>query len=218
MNPVLVVAAHPDDAELAVGGTVAQLCDRGSEVTVAFATVSEHDPALRPLRRAAAERAAEILGHRVHWLADGQYDQVEDVPEYRLVGLVDTLVEKTRPAAVLTHWEGDSHRDHVRLADAVVSSSRRWPDTGLVQFGPNEFRTVRHSEFTPNLYVPVVDQLDRKKRALRCYSYAGQGFRGLDEDAVELLARHHGLAVGAPAAEALLVRRARTDRPFPLLG
>ncbi|MGW1605513.1 PIG-L deacetylase family protein [Streptomyces eurythermus] len=215
MTRVLVVAAHPDDAELAVGGTLALLADRGAEVTVALATVSEFRTDLRPLRRAAAEEAAGIIGHRIRWMAEGHYDQVEQLPDYRLVELVDAVVEEIDPAVVITHWEGDSHGDHVRLARSVLASSRRWPGTGLVQFGPNEYRTPLHGEFTANLYVPITEQLERKKKALRCYRYPGQGFRAPDEDAVDLLARTHGLAVGVSAAEALLIRRIRWNSALP---
>ncbi|WP_327253282.1 PIG-L deacetylase family protein [Streptomyces sp. NBC_01244] len=220
MTGVLIVAAHPDDAELALGGTIAQLTERGDEVTVALFTVSEtastQDRDRRARRIAAAEAAAQTLGHRLRWLGDGRYDQVEDIPEYRAVGLLDDLVAEIEPDTLLTHWDGDSHGDHVRVARAAIASSRRWPRTALLQFGPNEHRTVRHAEFVPTLYVPTAAQLPRKLRALACYAYPGQGFRALDPDAVELLDRARGAAVGLAAAEGLrLVRHCLTPgRPL----
>ncbi|WP_327286422.1 MULTISPECIES: PIG-L deacetylase family protein [unclassified Streptomyces] len=221
MTHVLIVAAHPDDAELALGGTIAHLTDHGTEVTVALFTVSETagnaDPGRRARRIEAAEAAAGILGHRLHWLGDGHYDQVEDVPEYRAVGFVDDLVARTGPDTVISHWDGDSHGDHVRVARAVIASSRRWPHAALAQFGPNEHRTVRHAEFVPNLYVPTAGQLARKARALACHRYPGQGFRALDTDAVELFDRARGAAVGLDAAEGLRLVRHRFTPGRPLL-
>ncbi|WP_324789449.1 PIG-L deacetylase family protein [Streptomyces sp. H51] len=216
MSGVLVVAAHPDDAELAVGGTLALLGDRGTEATVAVVAVSEADEEHRRLRVRAAERAASILGHRLRWLAREPLDQVEDIPEYEVVRLVDDLVAQVRPDAVLTHWEGDSHGDHVRVARAVVSSSRRWPEVSLCQFGPNEHRTTRFLEFVPNVFVPIADQLPRKLDALRSFSYPGQGFRPLDEEWARQQALLNGRHVGVPAAESLRLLRCRTDGPGPL--
>ncbi|MGC5014972.1 PIG-L deacetylase family protein [Streptosporangium sp. DT93] len=207
MTEVLVVVAHPDDAELAVGATIAHLVARGVGVTVACFTVSEPRPGPRRERVAAAGRAAAVLGHRLLWVADATLDQVEDIPEYEAVRHVDALVERVRPDALITHWENDSHGDHVRVARAVVSASRRCPGTSLLQFGPNEYATARHAEFVPNVYFPIADQLDLKKEAIACYSYPGQGFRGVDADAVELLARARGLAVNVPAAEGLRLVR-----------
>ncbi|MFG2310961.1 PIG-L deacetylase family protein [Streptomyces sp. NPDC048566] len=221
MSRVLIVAAHPDDAELALGGTIARLTDGGAQVTVALFTVSEtaaaDDSGRRRRRVAAAEAAAEVLGHRLHWLGDGRYDQVEDLPEYRAVGLVDDLVAQTDPDTVISHWDGDSHGDHVRVARAVVASSRRWPHAALAQFGPNEHRTVRHAEFVPHLYVPTSDQLARKARALACYRYPGQGFRPLDAGTVELFDRARGAAAGLEAAEGLRLVRHRLTPGRPLL-
>lgn len=221
MRRVLIVAAHPDDAELAVGGTIAALTDAGAEVTVALFTVSETADAAGPDRRArrkaAAAAAAAVLGHRLHWIDGGRYDQVEDVPEYRAVALVDALVEEIGPDTVISHWEEDSHADHARVARAVISSSRRWPQAALLQFGPNEHRTVRHAQFVPNLYVPTTGQLARKIESLACHSYPGQGFRALDTDAVQALDRARGAAVGAGAAEGLRLVRHRLDENRPFL-
>lgn len=208
MTGLLVVAAHPDDAELAVGGTLARMADAGVRTTVAVVAVSERDPHRRHLRTVAAEHAAKVLGYELRWLAD-DLDQVEDLPEYDLVRRVDALVDEVVPAAVLTHWDGDSHGDHVRVARAVVSSSRRWPGVTLAQFAPNEHRTARWHEFVPNVFVTIGEQLDRKVEALAAYSYPGQGFRALDLDWVRHLAVTYGHVAGEPAAEALRLLRHR---------
>jgi LmbE family N-acetylglucosaminyl deacetylase len=211
---ILVVAAHPDDAELAVGGTIAMLSDRGAEVLVAFLTVSESGAAARAARKAAAERAAKVLGHSVRWLGDGRFDQVEDIKSYAIVRMVDELVSGFRPTTVLTHTDVDSHADHVITSNAVLSSSRRWPEATLCEFPPNEHRTVRYQSFVPNLFVPIGDQLPRKLRALAEYGYEGQGFRPLDTGWVELQARAYGAFVGVEAAEAFrIVRQLAGPRP-----
>lgn len=216
---LLVIAAHPDDAELAVGGTIAALTGRGAKVTVAVLTVSETpsdgDRDRRTRRVAAAEAAATLLGHDLVWVADGQYDQVEDIPAYRVVALLDELLDRVRPDTVISHWDGDSHTDHVRVAQAVVSASRRRPEVTFLQFGPNEHRTVRHAQFAPTVYVPMGDHGAAKARALACYSYSGQGFRALDLETVEAFDRARGAAVGTRAAEGLVLLRHRLapDRP-----
>ncbi|GAB2919490.1 PIG-L deacetylase family protein [Streptomyces heilongjiangensis] len=214
---VLVIAAHPDDAELAVGGTIAALTGRGADVTVAVLTVSEtasdSEPDRRSRRVAAAEAAAAVLGHQLVWVADGRHDQVEDLPVYRVVTLLDDLLDRVRPDTVISHWDGDSHTDHVRLAQAVVSASRRWPQVTFLQFGPNEHRTIRHAQFVPTVYVPMGSHSATKARALSCYSYPGQGFRALDLETVAAFDRARGAAVGTPAAEGLVVVRHRPSLP-----
>lgn len=208
---VLVLAAHPDDAEMAAGGTIATLTDRGVPVMVVFFTVSEGDDNARFRRRDAAGKAATVLGHDVSWVEDGQYDQVDEIVDSELVRLVDALVDLHDPKIVITHWDGDSHGDHVRLANATVASSRRWPQRTLLQFGPNEYRTPRYATFVPTLYVGISAQLDRKLESLRCYSDAGLGVRALDVEAVRCVAQSRGLEVGLHAAEGFRLVRACVD-------
>jgi LmbE family N-acetylglucosaminyl deacetylase len=203
-----VVVAHPDDAELAIGGAIADWCSHGHIVTVACCSVSESTPALVARRREAAMEAAGILGHLLHWVVPGDILQVEDVPEYRLVGLVDALVRDLSPDVVVSHWDGDSHGDHRRVACAVVASARTWPEAALLQFGPNEHRAPTCGHFSPTLLIPMADHSDQKAQAIAAYGYADQGYRPLDEAGVSLRNRALGSQADVDAAEGLILLRA----------
>ncbi|MEV6654696.1 PIG-L family deacetylase [Streptomyces sp. NPDC051219] len=207
MTRVLVLAAHPDDAELAVGGSIARWSDSGIDVTVAFFSASESRPALVGRRVAAAEEAATILGHRLQWLADPAIRQVEQVAEFEVVELIDKTVAALNPDVVIGHWPGDSHGDHVRMARATSASSRRWPTTALLQFGPNEHRVLNYLTFVPNIFLPIAGHEQRKKAALRAYSYDGQGFRDLDLDGAHVRNAALGSLCGLAAAEGLYLAR-----------
>lgn len=209
---VLVLAAHPDDAELAMGGTIAALCDAGTDVVVSCFTTSERDEESRLRRRAAAEKAAVVLGHRVEWVRDGAHDQVDELRESELVGLVDAEIERWDPQTVFTHWEHDSHGDHVALARAVIAASRRSPRRTFIQFGPAEHGTPAHAAFVPNTYVELsAAQLGHKLDALGCYVAAGMSVRPLDLDAVTVKARYRGMEIGTELAEAFRVLRQRIE-------
>jgi len=209
---VLVLSAHPDDAEIAMGGTIAALHHRGTQVVVSYFTVSERDTNARQRRRAAAEEAAEVLGHRLEWIRGGTYDQVEEIRDSELVGLIDAEIERWNPTTIVTHWEGDSHADHVRLARATIASSRRCPSRTFLQFSPNEFRTPAYPGFVPQLYSQISQaQLDLKLRALTAYVDADLGVRKLELDAIALIARARGLEAGTELAETYRLVRQRID-------
>ena len=204
---VLVVVAHPDDAEIALGGAIARWTRFGSKVTVACCSTSESTPELAERRRRAAEDAAAVLGHELCWVVPGEVRQVEDVPEHRLVGLIDRLVGDLDVDVVITHSAVDSHVDHRRVAAAVGASSRTWPTAAMLELGVSEHRTAAYTQFQPTVVVPVADQLKTKRAALDAYSYAGQGFRSLDVDGGELRSRALGSLAGVEAAEPLAVVR-----------
>jgi len=204
---VLVLAAHPDDAELAIGGSIAKWTDGGVDVTVAFFSASETRAELVKERIAAAEAAAAILGHRLHWLADPSIKQVEQVPEFEVVQLIDQAAAELAPDVVIGHWSGDSHGDHVRMARATLAASRRWQRTVLLQFGPNEHRVPNYQAFTPNVFLPIAGYERRKESALRAYSYDGKGFRDLDLDGVRARNAALGSLCGLATAEGLRLAR-----------
>lgn len=205
---VFVVVAHPDDAEIALGGAIARWSQAGIRVTVGCCAVSEQSPDMSVRRRLAAEEAATVLGHELTWLAPGDVGQVEDIPEHRLVGLLDRAVKDLDVDVVITHSEFDSHADHRRVATAAHASSRTWPDTAHLQLGVNEHRTSAYGRFVPSLFIPVEAQLERKRTALAAYSYEGQGYRPLDAKGIELRSRALGSQCAETAAEGLTLVRA----------
>ncbi len=208
-NPphVLILVAHPDDAEIGVGGAIACWTRAGVRVTVGCCAVSEQSAEMAARRRDAAAEAAAVLGHELIWLVPGDLRQVEEVPEHELVGMIDRVVRDMGADVVVTHSELDSHADHRRMAAAVLASCRTWPDAAYLQLGVNEHRTPAFGRFVPSLLIPVGSQLDRQGRALDTFSYAGQGFRSLDREGIALRSRALGTQCGVVAAEGLQLVR-----------
>ena len=205
---VLVLSAHPDDAELSVGGTIARFRHLGADVTVFNVTTSEYSAKAAERRRQAAAEAAQILGHRLIWAEDGRHNQVEDIPEYRLVTMIDSIVADERPDIVIGPWAGDSHVDHTRLARATLASSRRW-DADLYACCPGEYRTVCYHRFEPNVFVDIGPFVEQKRAAIRVFDYQDQGFRRLEQEILPRLWSYYGALSGYESAEGLLLLRAR---------
>lgn len=205
---VVVFSAHPDDAEITVGGTLALLSDSGHEVTVWNMTTSEMSDGGAERRRAAAGRAAEILGYELRWFQEGRFQQVEEIEEFQLVRALDSILDAERPDVVFTHWEGDSHGDHVRLSRAVIASSRRTL-ADLYLLPPSECEAPHFHAFVPNTFVDVSAMLERKLEAIAQYEYPGRGFRLPSPHAIRALAGAVGASMGCVAGEAMQLLRLR---------
>lgn len=98
---ILAVMAHPDDAELWMGGTLA-LHAKTSHVVVLVATQDA-------LRKAEAEKSAKVLGVEV--VVVGEHSRE----------IFTQLVGDLRPDIVVTHRFDDFHVDHRRTADIVLA-------------------------------------------------------------------------------------------------
>jgi bacillithiol biosynthesis deacetylase BshB1 len=182
---VLVVAAHPDDAEISLGGTIARLTRAGRTVGVLDVTRGElGSRGTRADRDAEAAEATRVLG--LAWR--GNLEQ----PDGRVEATVAAREELARllrhlaPDVVLAHHEEDPHPDHVasgRLAREAwyLSGLRRLAerDGGAPARRPGRLaRFMSHRRFEPTLIVDVTDVWDTKIAAVQAY---GSQLRPEDE-------------------------------------
>lgn len=197
---VLAIGAHPDDLELAIGGTLARLVRESARVVMAVVSI----PGEFARRLAEAREAAAILGCELRLLVEDGCARIDDIKGYQLVGMLDSLVRELQPAAVLTHSASEFHRDHVAVHNACLSTQRlRLFD--FFQFSPTMTRAVPVS-FYPRAYVDISTTIDAKMRAIEAHS-SQFGARGLEAEMYRDLARLNGRMVGVKYAEGLDIGR-----------
>ncbi|WP_436925623.1 PIG-L deacetylase family protein [Halosimplex amylolyticum] len=181
---VLVVGAHPDDADIRAGGFAVQSADAGHDVRFVSMTDGrgghheQRGEALVGRRRREAAAAAETAGLTEY--------RVLDVPDGRLRPTLENrdrvieLIREVAPDVVLTHRPNDYHPDHrytsqlVRDAAYMVTVPNVCPDAPALRSNPvfayllDTFE--RPYPFTPDVFVPVGDAaLERKYDALDCH-------------------------------------------------
>lgn len=216
---VLVVAPHPDDEVLGVGGTIHRLCREGHDVTVAIATKG-WSPLFAESQvnqvRAEAAAANERLGTTTLRFLDLPVTQLHALPEHELNGTFDRLFMEERPAWVFLPFPGDRHEDHRQIFDACQVALRPALDRPSVERIVC-YETVSETHwaapglepaFAPQMFVDVSDDLDAKLDAMG--QYASQVRPAPDArslQAVSALATWRGSVVGVAAAEAFAVVR-----------
>jgi LmbE family N-acetylglucosaminyl deacetylase len=118
---VLVVSAHPDDAEVQMGGTIAKLTDSGMRVLIVDLCDGEPSVFAEPgIRVAQAHRAAAILGADRVFL-DGQDRFITDTPALRLA--VARLIREHRPRMVFSTTDATIHPDHAAVGSLVSAAA-----------------------------------------------------------------------------------------------
>lgn len=216
---VLVVAPHPDDEVLGVGGTIHRLCGEGHDVTVAIATKGWSplfDESQVSKVRAEAEAANNHLGTGKLRFLDLPVTRLHALPEHELNGAFDALSSEEKPDWVFLPFPGDLHEDHRQIFDACQVALRPSPDRRAVSRIVC-YETVSETHwaapgveptFSPQWFVDVSDHLDAKLEAMA--RYASQVRSAPDArslEAVSALAKWRGSVVGVAAAEAFVVIR-----------
>jgi LmbE family N-acetylglucosaminyl deacetylase len=119
MAHLLVILAHPDDAEIWAGGTLYRHQQRGDSVAVCSLTYTAGSP-----RGQEGCEGARRLG--VDFTCLGLTDMAVQRYTSEDVGQVTTLLLARPPDIVLTHWVEDTHPDHAATARLVVEALLRY--------------------------------------------------------------------------------------------
>lgn len=190
---VLAIMAHPDDAELLCGGSLAKSAAAGQRVGIVDLTSGEMGSQGTPeLRAREAEAAAGILGLAVRRCAGLPDSRLENDEPTRMA--LVALLRELRPRVVVTHWKVGRHRDH-RIAsetvrDACFLSALRKLDAPGEPFRPLKLvyaTAFREDADPPSFVVDVSAHMEAKLRAIQAHAsqfagktQAGEVFPGGD--------------------------------------
>lgn len=219
---VIVVGAHPDDVEIACGGTIAALVEQGYRVGIIDLTDGEPTP-LSPspdVRRAEAIAAANVLGVHVRKileftnrrLMDGFDERVALAKEFR----------RYRPKMVIgfgnkTPMASPDHFQAMQITDAAVFYSRltKWDDA----FDGLPVHTIERQlyfrlQFEPaivgfdnQITVDISQTIDKKIASILCYATQFPPAKAHVFDRVRGLAIAAGAAAGCAAGEVFACTR-----------
>lgn len=217
-DSVLVLAPHPDDEVLGVGGTIARRRHEGHAVVVAVVTrgyppyVSE---AGNRINREHCLRAHRVLGVSGTRFLDFPAARLDTVAHADLNAAVGTLMDELRPQEVYLPFAGDIHLDHQLAALSAMVAAR--PCRASTPSAVYAYETLSETNwnapgiapaFQPNVFVNITDHLDTKLKAFRAFEMQVQPFpHERSVDALEALARLRGATVGLHAAEAFMLLR-----------
>jgi LmbE family N-acetylglucosaminyl deacetylase len=216
----IAVYAHPDDAEVGCGGTLARWASAGTEVHIVVCCRGDKgtsDTAAAPdevvaQRAAEVAAAAEALGVAGHEMLDHADGELEDGPKLRsqLVALARRLrpdiVLCPDPEVLVVGGAYLNHRDHrvagVVALDAVAPAARMplyYPDAGP----PHAVREVWMSgSLAPDVHVDIGGPpLDAKTAALACHASQIGPHAEFVEEVVRARAEEAGEVAGVRYAE-----------------
>ena len=173
---VLVIAAHPDDEVLGVGGTIARHSAEGDNVVILIlsegCSAQYGDgvmdvPVMVERKTAAARKAAKILGAEVK-IEPFPDMKFHTIPQVDINHGVEIMVNLHKPDIVYTHSYHDINTDH-QIAHRATLIACRW--LAPIQIYAYEVlsSTERYGGFAPSHYVDITDYLAETLGAMECY-------------------------------------------------
>lgn len=183
----IAIAAHPDDIEFYMAGTLLLLKRAGYEthyfnLAGGDCGSTEHNRArTRSIREKEARSAAAVLGARFH---SSLTNDLEIFYDAALLRQVAAVIRQVRPAIVLTHSPQDYMEDHMNTSRLAVTAAfaRSMPnfgtrparrhfadDVALYHAMPHGLRDPLRRRVVPGAFVNTTPVQQSKSEALACH-------------------------------------------------
>lgn len=220
---LIAVGAHPDDVEIACGGTLARLAAKGYKIGIVDLTDGEPTPGSPgpDVRMEEARRAAEILGVHPRINLNLPNRRLFDSFEARVA--LATVFRRYRPEVVIgfggkTVLASPDHYQAMLITDAAVFYSRlsKWDEyfeglpvhtiTNQLSF-PIALHGLNLPEAAGTIVADISSTLAVKLEAVRAYQTQFPPQKERIFAAIESMNRYHGLTAGFEAGELFLTYR-----------
>ncbi len=223
MNTVLVVAAHPDDELLGIGGTIRRLTNEGTDahaLILAEGLTSRSDcrenadlSQLSELQ-SNAKKAAEIIGYKSIDFCGFPDNRMDRMDLLDVIKIISKFVDKYHPDTVFTHHHGDLNIDHRITCESVLTACR--PVENYCVKRIYTFETPSSTEwdfnytkpFTPNVFYDITDTIETKLEAMACYLTEYKDYpHPRSDEGLRSLAKLRGTSAGYDMAEGFMLLR-----------
>lgn len=219
----LAIGAHPDDVEIACGGTLAKLARLGYRVAALSVTAAElssrGDARIRAEEFAAAAAILQLADHKILDIPDGQ---IATTPENKRKLVRE--IRHYRPRVLFVHHWVARHPDHQHTSElvqaAVFQAGLAKIDTGQAPWRPHKvIYFPNRFDFEPSFVVDISETFAVKMQAVQAYHSQFHASDMKAYGAVQTAISHpaflehiasrahrYGLHIGARHGEPFLVR------------
>jgi LmbE family N-acetylglucosaminyl deacetylase len=208
---VLIVAAHPDDEVLGIGGTILKHVENGDNVYVCIVTKAYEPQWTKEYIENKIREQAEIdkiLKIKKRYNLDFPTVKLNAVPHGEINKKIDEIVNKVAPDIIYTHSEGDVNFDHTLIYRACAVAARPPKKIKLICYETLSETEWNNRSFLPNSWVNIGKYIDQKIKAFETYrSEIKEPPHPRNAEGIKILARKRGSEICAEYAEAFMLIR-----------
>jgi len=231
---ILVLAAHPDDEVLGMGGLLKKMSNRGDEVKVVFLATgimarrsSNYDNSINyqideklmeDMKKQIgnlhkdAKKALSILGIKNIQFEDFPDNEMDKISNLQVTKKIESLIDEFSPNTIYTHSQHDINVDHRQIYDATITATRPKKNSNVkevISFEvPSSTEWYFPQKFSPNIFVDISKELKFKLKSMKAYKNELMEFpHPRSIEALEIIAKRWGTVCGYNAAEAFYLVR-----------
>ena len=215
---VIVIAPHPDDEILGVGGTIARFSDEGVEVFIVIITKGYpplFDEESINIGRKEALEAHKFLNVKETFFLSFPAANLDSIPSREINDKLIDIFKDIKPDIIFIPFNGDIHIDHQRIFLSALVAAR--PNNSEFPSFIYAYETLSETNwnapyitpnFVPNVFIDISQYLDKKIEAFKKYKSQIKEFpHERSIESIKMLAMLRGSTVGCYAAEAFVLVR-----------
>lgn len=210
---IACIGSHPDDVELAMGGTVLRMKDKGHRVVVLDLSDGEPTPyGSVEIRKKERKESASIMGverftlnNKNRYILDTIDSRVELAEYFREI----------KPEIIFTHYNYDVHPDHIsacsitdaarfysKLTKSDIRGEPFFPKK-IIYYFPNHI----HLNLLPTFCIDITNQIETKIKALNAYDsqFIKKGNGSIIKE-ITAINKYYGIRIGKEFAEPFFLR------------
>jgi LmbE family N-acetylglucosaminyl deacetylase len=231
---ILIIAAHPDDEVLGMGGTIKKYTKNGDDVKIVIMATGIHsrrssnyenitsydvdEKTLRKMKKQVTElqkdakKAAKILGVSDIEFLHFPDNEMDTVSNLEITKVIEKIISQFKPSIVYTHSQFDINIDHRMCYFATLTATRPKSGTFVNQVYsfevPSSTEWYFPSSFSPNTFVDISNELNAKIKSLQAYKNEIEKFpHPRSSEALKAISQKWGSVSGFKNAEAFTLIR-----------
>jgi len=206
---ILVIAAHPDDEILGVGGTLLRHKKNNDEIYICMVTsayLPNWSEEYIQQQGIYQKQVDEILGTTKRFNLDFPTVRLNTIPHGEFNKAIDDVIKTVNPDIVYTHFEHDMNMDHRIVFNACMVACRPPRHIKLVCFETLSETEWNNKGFIPNYWVDISSEIDKKTELFNVYkSEIKHNPHPRNNNGIRVLAMKRGNDICINFAEAFIV-------------
>ena len=206
---VLIIAAHPDDEVLGMGGTIKKLSSQKHNIQLCVvsegASAQYKNKKMIETRRNSCKKAGKILGISKFVFLNFPDMQLDSIPHLEINKKLEKVIKEFKPEIVYTTPFNDLNLDHQKVFESTLVATRPISST-VKQILSYEIPGITKKPFNPNVYENIQKEFLSKIKAIKLYKSEIKDFpHSRSLEVIESISKIRGMESGLKNAEAFML-------------
>ena len=202
---ILILAPHPDDESIGMGGTIKKLSKKNNIHLCVLTDGAVFDSSGQKKileRKNACKNSGKILGISDYTFLDFPVMELESISHLEINRELEKIIKKFNPKIVYTTTRHDINKDHQTVFESTLVVTRP-QSSNVKQVFSYETGGMTISQFLPTVFEDISKEFKYKIKSFKMYKSELRPFPHLRSlKAIENLAIQRGIESGTKKAEA----------------